>query len=264
MDEGSLICSLYLSPWVLEITLIYSLSHVSTPHWYQLIAPLFLSKGSLSLILTSMLLMVLLPLKWVLISYLLHMFFMLSPSPCVYGMTMCPLVYLSLVVSLNSGSPLLLSLLLPLCPLWLLPSLLFPQSWWSPVAVWMKVCLKTYWRSVKGTKLHLKDSSFFVLWYYPLVTERYYWVFCTFKICLDIILTMDVFHAFPQVLCEWHNYIPFGFVVAAVAVVVLGLIVGLILLIIYIGLLLPLHFLFLLWAVLVWNKLPWIYDVMCL
>ena len=129
IGEGSFQCSLYLSPKVLEVSPIYSSSHMRSPHWYQQIAPLFLSKGSLSLGLTSMFLMVLLPLKWVWIPYLLHMFLMCSPSPCVYGMTMCPLVYLSLVVPLPSGSPMLLSLLLPLCPLWLFPSLL--SSWLS-------------------------------------------------------------------------------------------------------------------------------------
>ena len=71
--------------------------------------------------------MVLFPLKWVWIPYLLHMFLILSPRPCEYYMTMYPLVYLSLVVPLPSGSLLLLSLLYPLCPLWLFPSLLF--SW---------------------------------------------------------------------------------------------------------------------------------------
>ena len=43
-----------------------------------------------------------------------------SPSPCVYGIMMCPLVSLSLVVSLPSGLP-------PIFPLWLFPSLL--SSW---------------------------------------------------------------------------------------------------------------------------------------
>ena len=127
IGEDSLRCSLYHSPRVLEVSPMYSSSHMSSPHWYQQIGPLFLSKGSLSLGLTSMFLMVLLPLKWVWILYLLQMFLMLSPSPCVYGMTMCLLVYLSLVVSPPSGSPLLLSLLLPLCPLLLYPSLL--PSW---------------------------------------------------------------------------------------------------------------------------------------
>ena len=32
---------------------------------------------------------------------------------------------------------------------------LFPQTWWIPVAVWMKACLKTNWSSVKRTNLHL-------------------------------------------------------------------------------------------------------------
>ena len=35
MDEGSFRCSLYLSPKVLDVFPIYSLSYVSSPHWYQ-------------------------------------------------------------------------------------------------------------------------------------------------------------------------------------------------------------------------------------
>ena len=29
---------------------------------------------------------------------------------------------------------------------------LLPQTWWSPVAVWMKACLKTNWSSVQRTR----------------------------------------------------------------------------------------------------------------
>ena len=90
-------------------------------------APLFLSMSSLSLGLTSMFLLFLFPLKWVWIPYLLHMFLKLSPKPCVYDITVCPLVYLSLLVSLPSGFPLLLSLSPPLSSFWLLPTLL--PSW---------------------------------------------------------------------------------------------------------------------------------------
>ena len=88
---------------------------------------LFLFIGSLSLGLTNMFLIVLFPFKWVWIQYLLHMFLMLSSKPCVYGMTMCPLVYLSLLVSLPSGSPLLVSLCSPLWSFWLFLTLLV--SW---------------------------------------------------------------------------------------------------------------------------------------
>ena len=60
------------------------------------------------------------PLKCVWIPYLLHMFLILSISPCVYGMTMCPLLHLSLVESLPSGFPLVLSVLPTVCPLWVI------------------------------------------------------------------------------------------------------------------------------------------------
>ena len=96
MGEGSWMCWLYPSPKVLQVSPMYSPSHASSLH--------------------CIFLMVLFPLKWVWTPYLLHMFLMLYLSPCVYGMTMCPLVCLSLVVSLPSGSP-LLSLLSPLHPL---------------------------------------------------------------------------------------------------------------------------------------------------
>ena len=105
----------------------YSSSCMSSPYWYQLIAPLFLSKGCLSLNLTSMYLIVLFPLKWVWMPCLLHVVLMLSPSPCMYGMTMCPLLYFSLVESLPLGLLLVLSVLPTLYSLWLFPSL--PSSW---------------------------------------------------------------------------------------------------------------------------------------
>ena len=57
-------------------------------------SPILFVQGSLSLGLTSIILIVLFPLKWVWIPYLLHMFLMLSPSPCVYGMTVSPVVSL--------------------------------------------------------------------------------------------------------------------------------------------------------------------------
>ena len=63
MGEGSLSCSLNLSPKVLEVSPMYSSLHVSSPHWYQYIVPLFLSMGSLSLGLTNICLLVLFPLK---------------------------------------------------------------------------------------------------------------------------------------------------------------------------------------------------------
>ena len=53
------------------------------------------------------------------------MLLMLSPNTCVYGMTMCPLV-----VSLPSGSPLLLSLFPPLYSLWKTASILQDLSLW--------------------------------------------------------------------------------------------------------------------------------------
>ena len=49
MGEGAFRYSLYLSPKVLEGSPIYSLSQPSSPHWYQYMAPLWLTIGSLSL-----------------------------------------------------------------------------------------------------------------------------------------------------------------------------------------------------------------------
>ena len=63
MGEGSLRCSLYLSPKALDVTPMHSSLHVSSPHSYQKMATPFLSKGSLSLGLSSMILIVLFPLK---------------------------------------------------------------------------------------------------------------------------------------------------------------------------------------------------------
>ena len=67
-------------------------------------ALLFLSKGSLSLGLTSIFFIFLFPLKWVWMPYFLHIFLMLSPSSCVQGMTIiCSLLCLSLLESLPQG-----------------------------------------------------------------------------------------------------------------------------------------------------------------
>ena len=49
IGEGSYWCSLYLSPKVLEVSPIYSSSQPRSPHWYQYMAPLWLTIGSLSL-----------------------------------------------------------------------------------------------------------------------------------------------------------------------------------------------------------------------
>ena len=49
MGEGSFRCSLYLSPKVLEVSPMYSLSQPRSPHCYQYMAPLWLTIGSLSL-----------------------------------------------------------------------------------------------------------------------------------------------------------------------------------------------------------------------
>ena len=47
-ERGFWCTSLYLSPKVLEVSLIYSSSQPRSPHWYQYMAPLWLTKGSLS------------------------------------------------------------------------------------------------------------------------------------------------------------------------------------------------------------------------
>ena len=49
IGEGVFRCSLYLSPKVLEVSPIYSSSQPRSPHWYQYMAPLWLTIGSLSL-----------------------------------------------------------------------------------------------------------------------------------------------------------------------------------------------------------------------
>ena len=63
--EGAFRCSLYLSPKVLEVSPMYSSSQPRSPHWYQYMALLWLTIGSLSLGETSRFLMVVPPLKWV-------------------------------------------------------------------------------------------------------------------------------------------------------------------------------------------------------
>ena len=55
MGEGSFRCSLYLSPKVLEVSPIYSSSQPRLPHWYQYMAPLWLTMVSLSLSTTDLL-----------------------------------------------------------------------------------------------------------------------------------------------------------------------------------------------------------------
>ena len=37
---------------------------------------------------------------------------------------------------------------------------LLPQTWWCPVAVWMKACPKNNWSSVKKTNLHLNTCTY--------------------------------------------------------------------------------------------------------
>ena len=49
MGERAFKSSLYLSPKVLEVSPMYSLSQPRSPHWYQYMAPLWLTIGSLSL-----------------------------------------------------------------------------------------------------------------------------------------------------------------------------------------------------------------------
>ena len=67
--------------------------------------------GSWSFGLTNSCLKVMLPLKFVWMPYLLQIFLILSPSPWVYGMTMCPMLGLSLLKCLPSV--LALELLVP-------------------------------------------------------------------------------------------------------------------------------------------------------
>ena len=63
MAEGDFRWSLYLSPKVLEVSPMYSSSQPRSPHWYQYMAMLWLTIGSLSLGETRRFLMVLPPLK---------------------------------------------------------------------------------------------------------------------------------------------------------------------------------------------------------
>ena len=49
MAEGAFRCSLYLSPKVLEVSPMYSWLQPRSPHWYQEMASLWLTIGSLSL-----------------------------------------------------------------------------------------------------------------------------------------------------------------------------------------------------------------------
>ena len=109
IGEGSLRCSLNLSPKVLDVSPIYSSSQVRSPHWNQYMAPVLLIMGSLSLGETSRFLMVLLPLKWVCILYLPHIFYMLSQRPWVYDITIWPLVVTSLVTGWAPAVPWLLA-----------------------------------------------------------------------------------------------------------------------------------------------------------
>ena len=74
IGEGSLRCSLNLSLKVLEVSPMYSSLQVRSLHWKQYMASLLLTMGSLSFGETSRFLMVLLPLKWVCIPYLLQLF----------------------------------------------------------------------------------------------------------------------------------------------------------------------------------------------
>ena len=83
MAEGVFRCSLYLSPKILEVSPMYSSSQPRSPHWYQYMAPLWLTMGSLSLGETRRFLMVLPPLKWVWMPYLPQIFLMLSQRPHV-------------------------------------------------------------------------------------------------------------------------------------------------------------------------------------
>ena len=99
IGEGAFRCSLYLSPKVLEVSPMYSSSQPRSPHWYQYMAPLWLTIGSLSLGETRRFLMVLPHLKWVWMPCLPQIFLILSHRPCVYGMTMWLLVLTPLVAA---------------------------------------------------------------------------------------------------------------------------------------------------------------------
>ena len=102
--------------------------------------------GSLSLDMTKICLMVLFLLKLVWIPYLLKVFLMLSPSPCVKGITMLPLLGLSLLRSLL--------VVLPLG--WFMPS--FGFSPWVLLSSWLlKILLSTLSRPHFGY-LHLVST----------------------------------------------------------------------------------------------------------
>ena len=88
MGDGTLICSLNLSPKVLPDSPMYSSSQSNLPHLYLYITPLFLSMVSLSLGCTSRSLMVLPSLKYTSTPCLLQMFLEVSPKPFMYGTTM--------------------------------------------------------------------------------------------------------------------------------------------------------------------------------
>ena len=83
MGEGSFRCSLCLSPKVLEVSLVYSLSLERSPHWNQYMAQLLLTIGSLSLGKTNRFLIVLLPLRCVCMPYLPQIFLIISQRPFV-------------------------------------------------------------------------------------------------------------------------------------------------------------------------------------
>ena len=76
-------CSLYLSPKVLEVPPMYSLSQERSPHCNQYMTPIWLTIESLSLWETNRSLIVLLLLKWVCMPYLPQIFLILSQRPCV-------------------------------------------------------------------------------------------------------------------------------------------------------------------------------------
>ena len=176
MGEGSSRCSWNLSPKVLEVSPMYSSLQVRSPHWNQCMAPLLLTIGSLSLGETSRCLMMLLPLKCVYIPYLPQIFLMLSQRPWVYGMTMLPLVFISLVVGLVPAVPWLLA-----------PSLTSPVDLSSPFSTLSKAhleylhlvkaflrCSISFWRSPEFLQTVL------ALWVRVLMTlyfaERCWWV----------------------------------------------------------------------------------------
>ena len=89
--------------------LVFCLSLQCTPHCSLVegtcncqIKPLLLSLGSVSLGFIRICFMVVFPLKGTCIPYLPHMCLILSAVPLVYGMTICPMVFL-VVVLLDVG-----------------------------------------------------------------------------------------------------------------------------------------------------------------